>query len=78
MAENGLIVHTPLRDNMVETRSKEEISTLLPMRRQVETVIGQMTEHFGVNKNIAHSKSAWLSQLYRKVLSYNLTKTGKY
>jgi len=46
----GVSLHTPLRDNMKDDRPKEFVKTLNNTRRIVETVIGQLSERFKIEK----------------------------
>ena len=46
----GVSLHTPLRDNMKDDRPKEVVKTLNNTRRIVETVIGQLSERFKIEK----------------------------
>ena len=43
-------LQTPFRRNMVDHRSKEAMRILMKARRKIETVIGQLTEQFNIQK----------------------------
>ena len=46
----GILLHTPLRSNMKDDRSPEEVKALNNQRRLIETVIAQLTERFNAEK----------------------------
>jgi antitoxin component of MazEF toxin-antitoxin module len=48
--EQALILETPVRHNMVDLLEKTERDYLNKTRRLVETVIGQLTGQFNMNK----------------------------
>ena len=72
LAEAGLDLQTPLRDNMDDPRPKTAVQRLLKVRRRVETAIGQLVEFFGFAS--CKARDMWLltSRLVRKLLAYNL------
>ncbi len=45
LAEVGIDLQTPLRDNMDDPRPKSAVQRLLKVRRRVETAIGQLVEY---------------------------------
>jgi hypothetical protein len=71
LRSKGIILQTPLRDNMRDTRPKEELKAILKMRRLVETVIGVLTESFDLNR--IRAKDIWRlsARIYRKIIAYN-------
>ena len=68
----GIILHTALRDNMHEDRSPELIQWLKSRRRLVETVIGQLTERFHIEKVRARKLISLINRTARKILSHTL------
>jgi Transposase DDE domain len=72
LANHGLDLQTPLRDNMEDTRSETFVSSLLKTRRRVETVIGQLTDHFDLTRCKARDTWHLASRHLRKILAYNL------
>lgn len=65
-----LTLHTPLRDNMTETRPKSFINAMMKTRRLVETVIGQLTERMHLNKVRARNLWRLSSRIARKILAH--------
>ena len=59
---NGLSLQTPLRDNMKDPRSKKLLNWMKNTRRLIETVIGQLTERFHVER----------VRVWRKLLAHTL------
>jgi Transposase DDE domain len=72
LANHGLDLQTPLRDNMKDTRSETFVKSLLRTRRRVETVIGQLTDHFDLTRCKARDTWHLASRHLRKILAYNL------
>jgi hypothetical protein len=74
LLSHGIDLQTPLRDNMHDSRPKSEVRKLMKVRRRVETVIGQLTEFFGLSS--CKAKDMWhlTAKLLRKILAYNFTK----
>ncbi|SNT70682.1 IS982 family transposase [Psychrobacter sp. LV10R520-6] len=68
----GIDLQTPLRRNMKDDRPKPLLRRLMKVRRTVETVIGQLSERFNMQK--VRAKDLWhLSHRFiRKILSHNL------
>jgi len=73
LAQHGLNLQTPLRNNMPDSRPKAFVQALLKIRRNVETVIGQLTEHFAFAA--CKAKTLWHlnARLLRKLCAYNLS-----
>ena len=71
MQLHGVDLQTPLRDNMIETRTEKEVQTILRVRRLVETVIGILTEKFSIASIKARDLWRLSSRVYRKLLAYN-------
>lgn len=68
----GLNLQTPLRKNMKDTRSTTYVSELMRDRRLVETVIGQLTEQFKIQKLRARDKWHLTVRMTRKILSHTV------
>jgi hypothetical protein len=71
-AEAGVNLQTPLRNNMDDPRGKEASSWLVSTRRLVETVIGQLTERFNIEKNWARDLWHFTNRIARKILSHTI------
>ena len=58
---------------MVDLRPKESIRILMNARRQIETVIGQLTDRFNIQK--VRAKDLWhlTHRIVRKILSHTLS-----
>lgn len=50
LAKQGLDLPTPVRKNMPDLRPKAAVTQLMKARRLIETVIGQLTERFRIEK----------------------------
>ena len=72
LACNGLNLQTPLRRNMKDTRSKAYVTELMRDRRLVETVIGQLTEQFKIQKLRARDQWHLTVRITRKILSHTM------
>jgi hypothetical protein len=72
LAQIGVDLQTPLRDNMEDTRNPAFLRWIISTRRLVETVIGQLTERFKINairvKDMWHFKA----RVARKLLAHAL------
>ena len=68
----GLDLQTPLRSNMQDNRSKKWISWVKRKRRLIETVIGQLTERFNIEK--VRARDVWhkASRFWRKLLAHTV------
>ena len=66
-------MHTPLRDNMKDDRPKEVVRNLNNTRRIVETVIGQLSERFRIEKVRARDLWHLTVRAGRKLLAIRLT-----
>ena len=71
----GIRLQTALRANMTETRSPSFISWLKSTRRLVETVIGQLTERFNIEKVRARKLWYLSNRIARKLLSHTICVT---
>lgn len=65
-------LQTPYRKNMTDSRSKEAMARLMNARRKIETVIGQLTERFHIQK--LRAKDLWhlTHRITRKILSHTI------
>lgn len=68
----GVDLQTPLRANMKEDRPKPVVRLLMKARRIVETVIGQLSERFNIQRVRARDLWHLSHRLIRKILSHNL------
>jgi hypothetical protein len=66
----GIDLQTPLRANMTDTRDPQAVRRLTQTRRRIETVIGQLTEQFHIEKVRARDLWHLTSRLARKVLAH--------
>ena len=72
LENQGLILHTPLRKNMEDSRAKEFLSQIMNIRRKIETVIGQLAERFKIQS--IRAKDIWylMVKVGRKVFAHTL------
>jgi hypothetical protein len=70
LAERGVHLETPLRDNMHDERPKDFLKWLTNTRRLIETVIGQLSERFHIEK--VRTRDLWhqASRFWRKLLAH--------
>lgn len=68
----GIDLQTAARSNMEEKRSKKFLKWLTSTRRLVETVIGQLTERFNIEKVRARKMWYLTNRITRKVLSHTI------
>lgn len=66
----GVHLITPKRSNMEQTNTKQEIKLLKRYRRVVETVNGQLTEHFSFDRPGGKSERGLLSRLLYKLTAH--------
>jgi len=69
---NGLHLQTPLRDNMVDDRPKGFLGWMKGTRRLIETVIGQLSERFHIEKIRARDLWHESSRFWRKLLAHTI------
>lgn len=69
--EAQINLQTPKRNNMDDPRGKDVSSWLVSTRRLVETVIGQLTDRFNIEKNKARDLWHFTNRIARKVLSHS-------
>lgn len=72
LAEAGINLQTPLRDNMNDPRLKTAVQRLLKVRRRVETAIGQLVDFFDFAACKARDLWRLTARLVRKLIAYNL------
>lgn len=70
--ETGINLQTAVRSNMQETRSNDSLKWLVSTRRLVETVIGQLTERFQIEKVRARKLLSLTNRIARKILSHTV------
>lgn len=72
LAYQGLVLHTPLRKNMKDTRPKNFVTKIMNVRRKVETVIGQLVERFHIQT--IKAKDTWhlMAKVGRKILAHTV------
>lgn len=68
----GIDLQTAVRCNMEEKRSKKFIKWLISTRRLVETVIGQLTDRFQIEKVRARKLWYLTNRIARKMLSHTI------
>jgi hypothetical protein len=68
----GVYLQTPLRGNMQEDRPKGFLNWLMSTRRLVETVIGQLTERFHIERIRARDVWHQASRFWRKLLAHTV------
>ena len=68
----GIELQTPLRSNMKDDRDPLYVSQLMKTRRLVETVIGQLSDHFHIEKVRARDLWHLTSRVARKILAHTV------
>jgi len=68
----GMALHTPLRENMKDTRPASLVKALNNRRRLIETVIGQLTERFHIEKVRARDLWHLTVRIERKLLAHTI------
>jgi hypothetical protein len=63
----------PYRKNMVDLRPKESMHILMNARRKIETIIGQLTERFHIQKVRARDMWHLSHRVIRKILSHTIS-----
>lgn len=69
---SGVNLQTAVKSNMKETRSEKFLSWLTSTRRLVETVIGQLTDRFNIEKVRARKLWYLTNRIARKTLSHTV------
>lgn len=72
LAQQGIDLQTPLRKNMRDLRSQVFVDQLMSSRRLVETVIGQLSERFHIEKVRARDNWHLANRFIRKVLAHTM------
>lgn len=72
LAQQGIDLQTPLRKNMKDDRPKTFVHQLMKTRRLVETVIGQLTDRFHIEKVRARDCLHLSNRFIRKILAHTL------
>jgi hypothetical protein len=72
LALRNLHLQTPVRENMKEERSPSFLKWMMSIRRLIETVIGQLSERFHIEK--VRAKDLWhqASRFWRKLLAHTV------
>ena len=73
LKKQGLSLETPLRENMKDERPKSFLRWMVGTRRLVETVIGQLTERFHIEKVRARDLWHQFSRFWRKLLAHTVS-----
>jgi len=68
----GLYLQTHLKDNMKDSRPKGFLNWMKGTRRLIETVIGQLTERFHIEKVRARNLWHKMSRFWRKLLAHTV------
>ena len=68
----GIDLQTALRENMHDDRNPKWIAIIQSMRRLIETVIGQLTDRFGIEKVRARDLWHQTSRVARKLLGHTV------
>ena len=72
LQNEGVNIHTPLRSNMKDDRPKEFVKIINNKRRLVETVIGQLSERFNMEKVRARDMWHLTVRIGRKLLAHTV------
>jgi len=72
LAEQGLYLETPIRENMKENRPVPFLRWMMSTRRLIETVIGQLSERFHIEKIRARDIWHQTSRFWRKILAHSV------
>ena len=72
LASQGLHLQTPVRGNMDEKRPVGFLRWMQSTRRLVETVIGQLSERFHIEKVRARDMWHQISRFWRKILAHTV------
>lgn len=72
LAIQEIDLQTPLRSNMQDSRPKGFVKQLISTRRLVETVIGQLTQRFNIQKVWARDLWHLTNRITRKLLSHSM------
>ena len=72
LKENNIDLQTPLKKNMIDTRSRPLVKKLMSTRRKIETVISQLTERFKIQRIKAKNMWHLCTKIGRKILSHTM------
>ncbi len=72
LAKQGTYLQTPLRGNMNEDRPTRFLDWMKATRRLIETVIGQLSERFHIEKVRARDLWHQASRFWRKLLAHTV------
>jgi IS5 family transposase len=72
LLSRGIDLETALRENMKDDRDPRFVKRLVSVRRQIETVIGQLSERFHIEKVRARDLWHMTSRLHRKLLGHTV------
>ena len=72
LAEKGVFLETPLRGNMRDDRPKHFLEWVMGTRRLIETVIGQLSERFHIERVRARDLWHQVSRFWRKLLAHTV------
>ncbi|MBO1348832.1 MAG: IS982 family transposase [Hormoscilla sp. GUM202] len=72
LANVGINLQTALRKNMHDKRSPSLVNFLMRIRRLIETVIGQLTERFNIEKVWARDTWHLTNRFNRKILAHTV------
>ena len=65
-------LETPFRSNMKDNRNPDTVKWLISLRRLVETVIGQLTERFHIEKVRARDLWHLTNRVIRKIMAHTI------
>ena len=72
LVNEGINLQTPLKTNMKDDRHPLEVKEMNKQRRLIETVIGQLSERFKIEKIRARDIWHLTVRIYRKILSHTV------
>jgi len=72
LCQIGIDLQTPLKSNMADDRNPRVVRLMASIRRRVETVIGQLTERFNIEKVRARDLWHLTARTTRKLLSHTV------
>ncbi len=72
LSRKKIYLQTPLRKNMEDNRPKKFVKWIISKRRLIETVIGQLTERFHIEKERARDLWHKASRFWRKILAHTV------
>ncbi len=72
LKNKGIDLQTPLRSNMKDNRPRWFVRKIVSVRRLVETVIGQLSDRFQIEKIRAKKLWHFLRRVTRKILAHTV------